>query len=63
MKISIVGAGKVGVAYAVFLASKGHDVTAIDKNDAADSAGTSTPTFDSGLEKKKRRTTQRATCA
>ena len=33
MKVSIIGTGKVGVAYAVFLASKGHDVTAIDKNE------------------------------
>lgn len=34
MKVSIIGAGKVGIAYAVFLASKGHEVTAIDKNEA-----------------------------
>ena len=33
MKVSIIGAGKVGIAYAVFLASKGHDVTVIDKNE------------------------------
>jgi nucleotide sugar dehydrogenase len=34
MRVSIVGTGKVGIAYAVFLASKGHTVVAIDKNQA-----------------------------
>lgn len=33
MKVTVVGAGKVGIAYAVFLASKGHEVTAVDKNE------------------------------
>jgi UDP-glucose 6-dehydrogenase len=32
MKVTVIGAGKVGLAYAVFLASKGHQVTAVDKN-------------------------------
>ena len=32
MRVTVVGAGKVGLAYAVFLASKGHQVIAIDKN-------------------------------
>jgi len=33
MKVTVIGAGKVGLAYAVFLASKGHQVTAVDKNE------------------------------
>lgn len=33
MKITLIGAGKVGLAYAVFLSSKGHEVTAVDKNE------------------------------
>ena len=33
MKVSIIGAGKVGIAYAVFIASKGHEVVAMDKNE------------------------------
>ena len=32
MRVTIIGAGKVGLAYAVFLASKGHEVVAVDKN-------------------------------
>jgi UDPglucose 6-dehydrogenase len=34
MRISIIGAGKVGLAYSVFLSSKGHDVTIVDKNES-----------------------------
>src|SRR6056300_1223253 len=31
MKVSVIGCGKVGLAYAVFLASKGHEVTCVDR--------------------------------
>jgi nucleotide sugar dehydrogenase len=33
MKVTVVGVGKVGIAYAVFLASRGHSVTAVDKDE------------------------------
>lgn len=32
MKVTVIGCGKVGLAYSVFLTQKGHEVTCVDKN-------------------------------
>lgn len=64
MKITIIGAGKVGLAYAVFLASKGHDVVAIDKNKTyidslnAGTYETTEPGVTEGLHKIRKFTTE-----